>query len=65
MQVALGSCSFEDVACRVMTSVIDHKPESKTVMIDCGWTAISLDAPESRFDCPLGMAPIQGHPELK
>lgn len=65
-QVTVDSCSFDDIACKVATTVISHKPENKTIAIDCGWTALGLDGPDMK-NCvaPLGMAPIEGHPELR
>lgn len=69
MQVLCGSCTFEDIACRVLTTVISHKPEVQTLVVDCGWTAISLDAPRAELipatSTFLGQAPVQGHPELR
>ena len=67
MQTVIGSCSFDDIACRVATIVIDHKPESDTLVVDAGFAAMSWDglAPRAAIPTSLGMAPIQGHPELK
>lgn len=64
--VKTGSCSMEDIACKVMTTVISHKPEAGHLVVDCGWTAIGQDGlwlePK---DAPLGICPIEGHPELR
>ncbi|KAL4217119.1 hypothetical protein ACF0H5_023574 [Mactra antiquata] len=66
MQVLANSCDFEDIACKVATTVVDHKPEVQTLVVDCGWTAFGLDAPHDQFkDAPLGQAPIVDHPELR
>ena len=65
MQVIIGSCSFDDIACRVATTVISHKPENNTIGTDAGFCAMSSDGAAPFFPLPLGVAPIQGHPELK
>ncbi|XP_060557981.1 D-serine dehydratase-like [Ruditapes philippinarum] len=65
MQVLLNSCTFDDVACKVATTVVSHKPETNTIVVDCGWTAFGLDAPNEKFpQAVLGKAPVEGHPEL-
>jgi D-serine deaminase-like pyridoxal phosphate-dependent protein len=65
MQVLLNSCTFDDVACKVATKVVSHKPETNTIVVDCGWTAFGLDAPNEKFpQAVLGKAPVEGHPEL-
>lgn len=65
-QVLASSCTFDDIACKVATTVISHKPESETLVVDCGWTAFGLDGPEENSNWPatLGRAPVEGHPEL-
>ena len=67
MQAVIGSCSFDDIACKVATTVIDHKPERNTLIVDAGFAAMSSDglAPRPTIPATLGMAPIQGHPELR
>ncbi|XP_067835033.1 D-serine dehydratase [Heptranchias perlo] len=61
-QVMIGSCQMEDVAVRVLTRVIGHYPHRNQLLVDCGWTGLSL---HSLGMLPTGYAVIDGHPELK
>ncbi|XP_056149621.1 D-serine dehydratase isoform X1 [Lampris incognitus] len=61
-QSVIGSCSLEDVAVRVLTRVIGHCPHRNQLLIDCGWTGISLDGAGK---LPTGYAMIEGQPNLK
>uniref|UniRef100_H2ZEA5 D-serine dehydratase n=1 Tax=Ciona savignyi TaxID=51511 RepID=H2ZEA5_CIOSA len=69
MQVRIGSCKEEDIACFVLTRVVSHynKKGDIYMIINCGWTALSL---HGGGDCGgrspnSGFGFIQGHPELK
>ncbi|XP_019615073.1 PREDICTED: uncharacterized protein LOC109462877 [Branchiostoma belcheri] len=61
-QSLLGSCTLEDIAVQVMTRVIGHYPGKNHMLVDCGWTALSL---HSFGQLPTGFGIIDGHPELK
>ncbi|XP_078621834.1 D-serine dehydratase-like isoform X1 [Branchiostoma floridae x Branchiostoma japonicum] len=61
-QSLLGSCQLEDIAVQVMTRVIGHYPGNNHLLVDCGWTALSL---HSLGQLPTGFGIIDGHPELK
>ncbi|XP_066543613.1 D-serine dehydratase [Amia ocellicauda] len=61
-QTLIGSCKIEEVAVRVLTRVIGHYPATNQLLVDCGWTALSLDG---MGRLPTGYAVIEGHPELK
>lgn len=61
-QSVIGSCSIEDVAVKVLTRVIGHSPHRNQLLVDCGWSALSLDGAGK---LPTGYAVIEGHPELK
>ncbi|KAI1898322.1 hypothetical protein AGOR_G00071130 [Albula goreensis] len=61
-QSMIGSCKLEDVAVRVLTRVIGHYPHRNQLLVDCGWTGLSLD---SGGRLPTGYAVIEGHPDLK
>ncbi|KAM8839171.1 D-serine dehydratase isoform 1-T2 [Synchiropus picturatus] len=61
-QSLIGSCALEDVAVRVLTRVIGHCPHRNQLLIDCGWTGLSLDGAGK---LPTGYAVIEGHPNLK
>ncbi|XP_009082768.1 PREDICTED: D-serine dehydratase-like, partial [Acanthisitta chloris] len=61
-QTLLGSCQPEEVAIRVLTRVIGHYPHRKQLLVDCGWSALSL---HGRDQGPMGCAAIEGHPQLR
>ncbi|XP_039612785.1 D-threo-3-hydroxyaspartate dehydratase isoform X1 [Polypterus senegalus] len=61
-QYLLGSCKMEDVAVRVLTRVVGHCPHRNQLLVDCGWTALSL---HSLGHLQTGFAMIDGHPDLK
>ncbi|XP_048385777.1 D-serine dehydratase [Stegostoma tigrinum] len=61
-QMMIGSCQMDDIAVRVLTRVIGHYPHRNQMLVDCGWTALSLD---SLGKLPTGYALIEGHPEQK
>lgn len=43
MQSLIGSCTRDEIACRLATRVIGHKPANNAMLIDCGFLAISYD----------------------
>uniref|UniRef100_UPI00398F0E3D D-serine dehydratase isoform X2 n=1 Tax=Pristiophorus japonicus TaxID=55135 RepID=UPI00398F0E3D len=61
-QMMIGSCQMDDIAVRVLTRVIGHYPHRNQLLVDCGWTGLSL---HSLGMLPTGYALIDGHPELK
>ncbi|XP_053122453.1 D-threo-3-hydroxyaspartate dehydratase-like isoform X2 [Hemicordylus capensis] len=61
-QMMIGSCQLEDVAVRVLTRVIGHYPHRNQLLVDCGWTGLSL---HSLGQLPTGYALVEGHPNLK
>ncbi|XP_011615555.1 uncharacterized protein [Takifugu rubripes] len=61
-QSLIGSCSLEDVAVKVLTRVISHAPHRNQLLVDCGWTGLSLDGAGT---LPTGYAVIEGHTDLK
>lgn len=65
MQSSLGSCSLDDVACRVATRVIGHYPQRKQLLIDAGFLALSHDGLRDDLPMKTGFTFIQGHPEIK
>ena len=42
-QVALGSCTVDDIAVSVLATVIGHNPRSERILIDAGALALSKD----------------------
>ncbi|XP_061694439.1 D-serine dehydratase isoform X2 [Syngnathoides biaculeatus] len=61
-QSLIGSCGVDEVAVRVLTRVIGHCPHRNQLLIDCGWTGLSLDGAGK---LPTGYTVIEGHPKLK
>lgn len=61
-QMLIGSCKKEDIAVRVLTRVIGHYPHRNQLLVDCGWTGLSL---HSLGNLQSGYAIIEGHPDLK
>ncbi|KAJ8385093.1 hypothetical protein AAFF_G00193140 [Aldrovandia affinis] len=61
-QSMIGSCKLDDVAVRVLTRVVGQYPHRNQLLVDCGWTALSLD---SGGRLPTGYAVIEGHPDLR
>lgn len=62
MQVNIGSCLMSDVAGKVITSIVSHKKEKNLLLIDCGFTGLTV---QSNGELPQGFCHIQGHPNLK
>jgi D-serine deaminase-like pyridoxal phosphate-dependent protein len=49
MQTAIGSCSFDDVAVSVLTTVIGAYPERNALLIDAGALALSKDTGDGYY----------------
>lgn len=63
MQKDIGSCQMTDIAGRVATRVIGHKPELNILIIDCGFLALSKDGMENNL--PDGPWIIQDNQNLR
>lgn len=61
-QFLIGSCDISDIAVRVLTRVIGNYPDRQQILIDCGWTGLSLD---SLGKLKTGFCFFEGHPNLK
>ncbi|KAM6918639.1 D-serine dehydratase [Xenentodon cancila] len=61
-QAMIGSCCLDEVAVRVLTRVIGHCPHRNQLLVDCGWSGISLDGAGK---LPTGFAVIEGHLNLR
>ncbi|XP_042332385.1 D-threo-3-hydroxyaspartate dehydratase-like isoform X2 [Sceloporus undulatus] len=61
-QMMIGSCQLEDIAVRVLTRVIGHYPHRNQMLVDCGWTGLSL---HSLGQLPTGYALVEGHADLR
>ncbi|CAH1802444.1 unnamed protein product, partial [Owenia fusiformis] len=62
MQAMIGSCTKDDIACRVATRVVNHLSHSNSLLIDCGWEGLSLDGKD---ELPTGFCMFQNNPNLK
>lgn len=60
-QSLIGSCTREEIACRLTTRVIGHKPASNIMLIDCGFVALSYDG--MRLN-PNEFSTFQDNPDL-
>lgn len=49
VQAELGSCTINDIALSVLTTVIGHQPDRGRVLIDAGWMALSGDRGTASF----------------
>jgi len=62
-QSVAGSCTMDDIAVKVMTRVIGHYPHRNQLVIDAGWSAMSLDG---QGKLPTGSYCVfQDHPDLR
>ncbi|XP_062518645.1 D-serine dehydratase-like [Corticium candelabrum] len=59
--VRTGACSEEDIAVSVLTTVVGHYPKTGHMIIDAGWTAISVH----KGDDDVGFGRFIGAPELR
>ncbi|KAK2139691.1 hypothetical protein LSH36_1654g00017 [Paralvinella palmiformis] len=60
-QFTIGSCSEEDIACVVVTRVLGQYPKRNQLLIDAGWSAVSLDGKLANGSYGL----FQGQPHLR
>ncbi|KAL8564319.1 hypothetical protein ACOMHN_004376 [Nucella lapillus] len=60
--VLLGACRQEDIAGCVATRVVCRRPETNTLIVDCGFTGLSHDGREQVGD---DFCTIRGHPHLR
>lgn len=65
-QAALGTCTLDDIAATVLTTVIGHQPEHGTILVDAGGMALSKDRSTQALgpdgDCGYGLvADVQGN----
>jgi D-serine deaminase-like pyridoxal phosphate-dependent protein len=62
-QTTLGSCTVDDIAVSVLTTVIGHNPRSQRMLIDAGALALSKDVSANRLGGHVGfglICPING-----
>ncbi|XP_052092427.1 uncharacterized protein LOC127728878 [Mytilus californianus] len=60
-QSTIGSCCRDEIACRLTTRVISHKPSINIFLIDCGFLALSYDG---MADNPDEFSSFQDNPDL-
>ena len=66
-QTSLGSCTVDDIAVSVLTTVIGHNPRSRRMLIDAGALALSKDVSANRQGKHVGfglVCPMNGGPPL-
>jgi D-serine deaminase-like pyridoxal phosphate-dependent protein len=66
-QVALGSCTIDDIAVSVLATVIGHNPRAERVLIDAGALALSKDRSGNKGGATVGyglVCPADGGPPL-
>jgi D-serine deaminase-like pyridoxal phosphate-dependent protein len=62
-QVALGSCTVDDIAVSVLAIVIGHNPRSERILIDAGALALSKDLSGNKGERSVGyglVCPVSG-----
>ena len=64
-QADIGSCSIEDVAVTVLTTVAAHYPQHNQMLIDAGALALSKDPGANHLDHDIVFGGVQNHPRLK
>lgn len=64
-QVDIGSCTPEEVAVTVLTTVIGHYPAHNKLILDAGALALSKDPGATHVNPDCGFGVIEGFPELK
>jgi D-serine deaminase-like pyridoxal phosphate-dependent protein len=57
-QVAVGSCSVENVAFTVLTTVLGHYPERNEILVDAGGLALSRDEGPTHVDAECGFGSL-------
>ncbi len=60
MQAKLGTCRVEDIAVAVVATVIGVYPLRNEILIDAGWTALSMQGADQGYGL---VAP--GQPQLR
>lgn len=64
-QADVGSCTLEDAAATLLTTVVAHYPQHNQILIDAGALALSKDPGAVHLDGNLVYGAVAGHPLLK
>jgi D-serine deaminase-like pyridoxal phosphate-dependent protein len=64
-QADVGSCTLEDAAATVLTSVVAHYPQHNQILIDAGALALSKDPGAVHLDEKILYGALMGNPHLK
>jgi len=64
-QADVGSCTLEEVAATVLTTVVAHYPQHNQILIDSGALALSKDPGAAHLDNNIVYGAVAGHPLLK
>ena len=65
VQADIGSCSLQDVATTVLTTVVAHYPAHNQMLIDAGALALSRDSGADHLDNNIVFGAVVNHPHLK
>ena len=57
-QVALGSCTVDDIAVSVLTTVIGHNPRVHRMLVDAGALALSKDVSGNKGERKVGFGVV-------
>ena len=63
-QADIGSCSLEDTAVTVLTTVVAHYPRHNQMLIDAGALALSKDSGAVHVDKKIVYGAVPGNPDL-
>jgi D-serine deaminase-like pyridoxal phosphate-dependent protein len=64
-QADVGSCSLEEAAATVLTTVVAHYPQRNQMLIDAGALALSKDPGAAHLDKEVVYGAVPGNPLLK
>ena len=64
-QADIGSCSLEEAAATVLTTVVAHYPQHNQILIDAGALALSKDPGAAHLDEKIVYGAVPGNPLLK
>ena len=55
-----GSCGYDDIAGKVVTSVVSHREEENLLLVDCGFLGLTTQTSDIREEMPQGFCHIEG-----
>lgn len=64
-QADIGTCTLEDAAATVLTTIVAHYPQHNQMLIDAGAMALSKDPGAVHLDKKIVYGAVTGNPQLK